>query len=161
MVSDGNVRDVVGDLAALFQRYDNFYECFISAVVFEDFQTRLTITFDCGPEHGWVVSPEHPSRLVTLTLRGVHEARFRNGSRAGIVLGHEELGWGWNEVARVEIQDDAAILDPYQRAPIRPHHLAIRSDHGTPVGREPRRIDIVFTDVSVTEQLAENGPPAA
>ncbi len=129
------------------EQYNKFAECLLLEINWTHYGTTAELVFN----YVWTVDGKIRSNLgqeerVILKFKLVQEFHLKNALSDAILAQPERLNWGINEIALVEIEDNADFLKTYRGLSIPVHHAAI-------MWEDERRIDIVFGELEVANRV--------
>ena len=131
-----------GHIENILEEYNDFRECILQEVAWEDQGTTLELTFDYVERQDGEVLLDLQRDSITMRLFLVQEFHVRNALNDAILREPYRINWGLSEVALVELKEDEKFLAYYENPVVPLHHLAI-------LWETERRIDIVFSGIEM------------
>lgn len=128
----------------LFQR-NNYGECIIYSLEVMDFGTTIRIQLNyIWDSKGKVRTNLDEPLLVTMFFRLTQLLLIDNAMNQTQVLHTDELNWGFNEIALMNVVQNSNLTVNLSHLPIPYTHVALMWESN-------RRIDIVFSEFEVQE----------
>lgn len=139
------------EIESALEEFRSFSECLVKDVQFSDYQTTLTVDVDyTWDAQGKVREDVDIAPMIfRLTFAPVLEVRFQSGLNDYQLAHMDELNWGMNEIAEVRFAEDDGEISAYATHGIPVHKLTFLWSWGKHNNTKSRRIDVVFSSLSI------------